>query len=123
MKTKFRKTGYDILPVAPKPDPQDNPGAIPSGKVPVYDGKGRHRGTVGPKATAATASRFNHQLGSKLGTKDGRPAWIGPTLAEVSAKGSHAPGSSGDDIADISSKGATQTKIAGQLAQAKGSTA
>ena len=65
---------------------------VPDGKVGVYDGKGRLRGLVGPKATAATAARFHGQLGRKLGTKDGKPAWIAPTLGAVSAEGSATPG-------------------------------
>ena len=110
MKTKYRTDGRDARPPAPKAKPEA-PGTIPEGRVPVYDGKGRHRGTVGPKATAATAGRMNGQLGSKLGTVDGRPAWIGPTLASESAKGSATPGATGDTLADLSSRGSTATTI------------
>jgi hypothetical protein len=94
MSKKFRTDGRDSVPPAPKPKPQET-GKIGAGKLAVYDagpagdGKGRrHRGTVGPKGTSATASRFNKQLGSRLGRgPDGKQAWLGPTLAEVSAKG------------------------------------
>jgi hypothetical protein len=111
MAKKFCTDTRDALPLAPKPKPQDKPGTIGAGKLGTYDAKGRLRGQVGPKATAATVSRFIGQHGAKLGTKDGRPAWLAPTLAEVSAKGSHAPCSTGDTLADVSSKGATATQI------------
>jgi hypothetical protein len=123
-KQKFRTNTYDALPAAPEPKPQpphNAQGPTPEGRLAVYDGNGRRRAAVGPKATAATVSRFIGKHGAKLGKgPDGRQAWIGPTLAEVSAKGSHAPGATGDDLADVSSRGAT-TKLAGQLRQAKGS--
>jgi hypothetical protein len=95
-KQKWRTDTRDSVPKPPKAKPQDKPGTIGRGKLAVYDagpkgdGKGRrHRGTVGPKATAATASRFNGRHGSKLGTgPDGKtPAWLAPTLAEISAPG------------------------------------
>lgn len=119
MKAKFRTTGHDIAPAPRKPKPEDAPGKIQPGRLAVYDagrngdGKGRrHRGTVGPRATAATASRFIGQHGAKLGKgPDGNPAWLGPTLAEVSAQGSATPGSTGDTLADTSSRGVTATQI------------
>jgi hypothetical protein len=90
MKTKYRTDTRDSMPKPPKAKREDRPGTIPSGRLAVYDagpkgdGKGRrHRGTVGPKGTAATASRFNHQLGSKLGKgPDGKRAWLAPTQGE-----------------------------------------
>lgn len=88
--TKFRKSTHD----APerRAAKQTTPGNVGDGKIAVYDGRGRMRGQVGPKATAATVSRFHGQLGSTLGTKDGKPAWIAPTLGAVSAEGSATPG-------------------------------
>jgi hypothetical protein len=50
--------------------------SIPVNKIGVYDSAGRMRGMVGLSATSATASRFHGRLGSKLGTKNGRPAWL-----------------------------------------------
>lgn len=86
---KFRKSEHDA-PVRREPK-QTTPGAIPSNKVQVIDGKGRLRGLVSRGATSATAARFHGQLGSKLGTHNGAPAWIAPklTLADVSAEGTN----------------------------------
>jgi hypothetical protein len=62
-----------------KPKDKDRePGTVREGRIPIYDHKGQMRGHVGPHATSVTVSRFVNQLGAKLGTKDGRPAWIGP---------------------------------------------
>jgi hypothetical protein len=55
------------------------PGTVREGRIPIYDHKGQMRGHVGPKATSVTVSRFINQHGAKLGKKDGRQAWIGPT--------------------------------------------
>jgi hypothetical protein len=118
-KIKYRTDTRDSAPKPPKAKPEDKPGTIQPGRLAVFDagplgdGKGRrHRGTVGPKATAATASRFNKQHGSKLGTgPDGKQAWLGPTLGEISAQGSATPGAQGDTLADESSRGVTATKI------------
>jgi hypothetical protein len=63
-------------------------GQIPDGKFGVYDGKGNLRGQVGPKATQATAARFGANK-AELKQKDGRLAWVGQTLAEVSATGTN----------------------------------
>jgi hypothetical protein len=52
--------------------------AIPPGRVGVYDPAGNYRGHVGPSATSSTAARFHGVLGSKLGTKNGAPAWLAP---------------------------------------------
>ncbi len=109
-RTKFR-TGPDAPERrAPK---QTTPGNVGEGKIAVYDGRGRMRGQVGPKATAATVSRFHGQLGSKLGTKNGAPAWIAPTLGAVSAEGSASPGAQGDTLADKSSESVTAVQIKG----------
>jgi hypothetical protein len=64
---------------------QTTPGEIPSNKIGVYDHKGRMRGQVGALATSATAARFSGTLNNKLGTKDGRPAWIGAAPNKPSA--------------------------------------
>ncbi len=107
--TKFRTNTPDAPERrAPK---QTKPGRVSDGKLGVYDGKGRLRGIVGPKATSSTAARFHGQLGSKLGTKDGKPAWIAPTLGAVSAEGSATPGAQGDTLADVSSRGVTATQV------------
>jgi hypothetical protein len=107
---KFRTDTHDA-PAPFKPTKAIKPGVIAPNRIGVYDGKGRLRGQVGPRATAVTASRFTGQRGMKLGKVNGRDAWIGPTLAEVSAQGTSTPGSTGDTIADISSRGATATQI------------
>lgn len=54
------------------------PGEAPPHRVPIFDHKGNMRGHVGRRATPATVSRFLGQHGAKLGTKNGRDAWIGP---------------------------------------------
>jgi hypothetical protein len=55
------------------------PGTVREGRIPIYDHKGHMRGHVGPNATSVTVSRFIGNLhGAKLGTKDGRDAWLGP---------------------------------------------
>jgi hypothetical protein len=54
------------------------PGEVREGRIPIYDHKGHMRGHVGPNATSVTVARFVNQHGAKLGTKDGRQAWIGP---------------------------------------------
>lgn len=55
----------------------EKPGTIPPHHIPIYDHNGHMRGRVGPKATSVTVARFLNRHGAKLGTKDGRPAWIG----------------------------------------------
>lgn len=54
------------------------PGEVREGRIPIYDHQGHMRGHVGPNATSVTVARFINQHGAKLGTKDGRQAWIGP---------------------------------------------
>jgi hypothetical protein len=79
MKTTFRTIGPDVLQKPPKAKPQDRPGAVQHGRLAIIDGKGRHRGTVGPRATSATVARFIGQHGAKLGRgPNGKHAWIGP---------------------------------------------
>jgi hypothetical protein len=79
VRNKFRTHGPDVL--APfKPSKTIRPGVIAPNRLGVYDGQGRLRGQVGPKATASTAARFHGQLGSKLGKgPDGKQAWLAPT--------------------------------------------
>jgi hypothetical protein len=50
----------------------------PPGRVGVYDPAGNYRGHVGPSATSSTAARFHGVLGSKLGKKNSKPAWLAP---------------------------------------------
>jgi hypothetical protein len=76
-KSKFRTTGPDVLQPERK-KAEDAPGTLHPHHIPIFDHKGRMRGHVGPKATAATVARFTGQHGSKLGKKDGKPAWISP---------------------------------------------
>jgi len=111
MKSKYRTDTRDSIPPAPKPKAEEKPGQIGKGKLGTYDARGRLRGQVGPKATAATVSRFIGEHGAKLGTKNGRPAWLSPTLAQASAQGTATPGSTGDTLADESSKGAAAAKV------------
>jgi len=75
--TKFRTKGPDVMPPERKKS-GDKPGLLHEHHIPIFDHAGNHRGHVGPKATAATVSRFIHQHGAKLGKKDGKTAWIGP---------------------------------------------
>ena len=108
--TKFRTNTPDAPERrAPK---QTKPGRVADGKIGVYDGKGRMRGIVGPKATARTAARFHGQLRIKDRHRtDGKPAWLAPTLGAVSAQGSATPGAQGDTLADVSSRGVTATQV------------
>lgn len=76
-KSDFRTSGHDVLQ-PPRPKPEDAPGTLHPHHIPIYDHKGRHRGHVGPKATAATIVRFTGQHGSKLVKKDGKDAWVSP---------------------------------------------
>lgn len=55
----------------------ETPGVVPAHRIPIFDHNGHMRGHVGPKATSVTVARFLNRHGAKLGTKDGRPAWIG----------------------------------------------
>ena len=74
---KFRTTGPDVLQPERK-KAEDAPGMLHPHHIPIFDHRGRMRGHVGPKATAATVARFIGQHGAKLGKKDGKTAWIGP---------------------------------------------
>jgi hypothetical protein len=55
------------------------PGEAPLHRVPIFDHKGYMHGHVGHHATSSTVARLLGHHGAKLGTKDGRPAWIGRT--------------------------------------------
>ena len=71
--TKFRTHTYDAPePVTPK---RVTPGGAPANRIPIVDHKGRARGHVGPKATAATVSRFFDGHGSALAQHNGRTVW------------------------------------------------
>lgn len=58
-------------------------------------------GRVGRKATAVTAARFGSHF-AELKKVGGRDAWVGQTLAELSAKGPEI---------SLSRRGATTTKV------------
>jgi len=73
---KFRTHTRDIAP-EPSVKPKAKPGELPPNRIPVLDHKGRRRGHVGYLASESTVRRFG--IDAKLGTKDGRPAWIGST--------------------------------------------
>lgn len=75
--TKYRKTGHDIAPLPPTALPK-TPGTLPDHQIAVYDSQGRMRGRVHAGATSATVARFTGRHGAKLGTVDGRTAWISP---------------------------------------------
>jgi hypothetical protein len=71
--SKYRTHTHDVLPqTAVKPKP-----GLPDGAIPIFDHQGRRRGHVsGSKASEATVRRFG-VVDAKLGTKDGKPAWVG----------------------------------------------
>lgn len=109
-KAQFRENTPDTLPLADVSAAGTTagapaPGAVPPGKLGVYDGP-RRMGHVGPLASAPTASRFLKGAPAKLGKspEDGRPAWLatGPTSGRNAI---HTPGA----------------KHAAQLRTAKGS--
>lgn len=52
-------------------------GQPPEGRLAIFDHKGNMRGHVTKAATQATVARFLGRHGAKLGTKDGKQAWIG----------------------------------------------
>ena len=52
------------------------PGAVPQGRIPIYDHQLHRRGHVGPKASAATAERFGVH-NATLQRVRGAPAWVG----------------------------------------------
>jgi hypothetical protein len=56
---------------------QTKPGIVPDNRIPIFDHKGRQRGSVGKLATSVTVSRFTGTHDNRLGTKDGRAAWLG----------------------------------------------
>jgi hypothetical protein len=95
--TKFRTNTHDAPERLPT-KPADKPGALPPHRIPVIV-DGQRAGHVGYKASAATVKRFGAQR-AKLGTHEGRPAWIG-----ISGRGSIKP----------------DAKLAAQLRTAKGS--
>jgi len=96
---KFRSHTRDINPEVRKPDTK--PGELSGNRIGVYDHRGRRRGFVhGHGASENVARRFGVD-NAKLGTKDGKPAWIGSKPERVAR--------------------VPNTKHAHQLAQAKGS--
>jgi hypothetical protein len=54
------------------------PGAVPPGKVGVYDRENRLRGHVTKAATSVSAARFTGEHGAVLGKVKGRTSWTFP---------------------------------------------
>jgi hypothetical protein len=78
---KFRK-GADA-PDRPPVKSDDKPGtSLPRGAIPIYAGGVRRGHVSGNKATAATVARFGVR-NAKVGTVDGKPAWVGENDADV----------------------------------------
>jgi hypothetical protein len=126
--TKNRTKGPDVMPPKPK-KPSDKPGTLDEHHIPIYDHKDRMRGHVGPLATEVTVARFTGQHGSKLGKRDGKPAWISPPpppkpkpkFLQPGAPGaSGVPGAAPGAALSQSSGGPKQT-LEISLKQAKGS--
>lgn len=68
----------DQFKPSPRPGIQPpEPGHPPLHRIPIVDHKGNVRGHVGHSATQATVARFLGRHGAKLGTHQGRTAWIG----------------------------------------------
>jgi hypothetical protein len=77
------------------------PGTVPPGRLGVYDGKGNYRGHVGHRAGAATAARFINRADVKLGTKDGRQAWVCPRARATGATVAPVCGTDGGRAASL----------------------
>lgn len=60
-----------------KPIKPRKPGEAPEGRLAIFDHKGNMRGHVTKAATQSTVARFLGRHGAKLGTKNGKKAWIG----------------------------------------------
>lgn len=73
----YRTDTRDSIPPPPKPKAEDKLGTTPKEKIEVIDHLGRHRGMVGRKSTAATASRFLGGRGATLTRVNGRQVWKG----------------------------------------------
>ena len=54
---------------------EPKPGTVRPNRFPVFDSQGRMRGTVGPRATAVTVSRFTNEQGARFVKKNGRMCW------------------------------------------------
>lgn len=62
------------------------PGQIPAGRVPVIRQDGSRAGHVGHGSGAAVAERILGRAGVKLGTHEGKPAWIERPRRSVPAR-------------------------------------
>jgi hypothetical protein len=71
----FRTDPRDAMP-KPSRTKTAKPGAVPPGRLGVFDSQGRMRGHVGKMATQATCVRFGVN-DAQLSTKDGRACWRG----------------------------------------------
>jgi len=71
----YRTNTRDIAPAPPKAKPV-KPGTLDPHHIGIFDHAGNMRGHVGPKATAATVSRFVGH-GATLQTINGRQCWKG----------------------------------------------
>jgi hypothetical protein len=76
-RTNTRDSNLTLADTSAKGTTNDAP-AIPPGRVQVIDPAGNYRGHVGPSATSSIAARFHGVLGSTLGKKNGKPAWLAP---------------------------------------------
>lgn len=74
MGNRYRTHTRDIAPSVVTKQPK--PGELPDSRIPIFDHEGRRRGHVGRLGSESTVRRFGVD-NAKLGTKDGRPAWIG----------------------------------------------
>lgn len=75
MAKKFRTTGPDVMREPKKTTVK--PGVVDENHIPIFDHKGRMRGRCGLGMSSAGVARFTGTLNNRLGTKDGRRAWIG----------------------------------------------
>jgi hypothetical protein len=92
-KNQFRTSGHDLMPLADVSATGTTagapaPGAVPDGRLGVYDSTGQRVGYMGSKAGAPTASRFLKGARAKLGKVDGKDAWVatGPTSGRNSIR-------------------------------------
>jgi hypothetical protein len=68
-----------MKPVAERtniPQRKRKPGEAPLHRIPIFDKAGNQIAHVGHTATAATVARFTNTPGARLGTKNGRRAWL-----------------------------------------------
>jgi len=80
-KGQFRENTPDVMPLADVSAAGTTagapaPGAVPPGKLGVFNTSGQRVGHMGPKAGAPTASRFLKGAPAKLSKVDGADAWV-----------------------------------------------